>query len=119
MVSLMPAGLGSISYVEREEGHVLVAVVHVANNSDSRFPGPGVRQPRVPGSRCNNSYAEPFLLLIKSVISRFKARFGSKFCGSHACTVSTMVSLYYIYEIGSIVRMKRCSCEVGASPNAP
>ena len=31
---------------------------------------------------------EPFLELIRSVISRLSARFGSKFCGSHACTVT-------------------------------
>lgn len=32
------------------------------------------------------SYVEPFFVLIKSLISRFKARLGSKFCGSQAFT---------------------------------
>ena len=34
------------------------------------------------------AYVEPFFELIRSVISRLSARFGSKFCGSHACTVT-------------------------------
>jgi hypothetical protein len=33
-------------------------------------------------------YAVPFFALIRSAISRFRARFGSKFCGSQACTTS-------------------------------
>jgi hypothetical protein len=65
------------------------------------------------------SYVEPFLLLIKSVISRFRARFGSKFCGSHACTGSNSMSSYLYLGAGPIVHMKRCSCEAGASANAP
>lgn len=33
------------------------------------------------------AYVEPFFVLIRSAISRFSARFGSKFCGSQAFTI--------------------------------
>ena len=42
-----------------------------------------------------SAYALPFLLLIMSTISRFSARFGSKFCGSHAFTNCASVQLPY------------------------
>jgi hypothetical protein len=118
-VSFVPAKEGSASYIEGEQSHVLVAVVYVVDDGDGCFSRPRSRKPRLRHLRCTVPYAEPFLLLTKSVISRFRARFGSKFCGSHACTVFHLVSPYHCHQYGRSVHIKRCSGEVGASPNAP
>jgi hypothetical protein len=57
-------------------------------------------------------------VLIRSEISRFSARFGSKFCGSHAFT-KQQLSVHTMTARNRLVQMKRCSCEVGASPHPP
>ena len=72
------------AYCEGEQRDVGVAVVDIVDDRYSGFSRPFFTLAWSVDCDCSNPYALPFLELIRSAISRSRARLGSKFMGSTA-----------------------------------
>ncbi len=111
------------TYGQSKKGDIRIAVVDVVYDGDGRFSRTATeRKLLVCGtSDCLLPHALPFFELIKSAISRFSARFGSKFCGSQALTGRMRSTSDTHPTTGAcvFVRIYRWSGVVAGSPKPP
>lgn len=76
------------THMKGQHGNIRVPVIDIIDNGHSGFSWPFQCQ-SIDGQHIYEweAHALPFFAFIRSEISRLRARFGSKFCGSHALTV--------------------------------
>jgi len=96
-------------------------VVDQIDDCNCCFSRPSSRQLLESVGKPRDAYALPFFELIKSAISRSRARFGSKFWGSHALSNEwrSERSVLITGICTQHIRMYRCKVDGPGSPIAP